>query len=51
MNKKAVTERFAVVPARIVWLSGGKEMDGGNTTIKVATLLVTLPAKLLRTIE
>ena len=47
---EAVTEKVAVCPATTVWLVGCLVIEGatgGGLTVRVAALLVTLPAELL----
>jgi hypothetical protein len=50
----AVTLKIAVSPAVTVWLDGCDVIDGATAaafTVKVALLLVALPAELLTTTE
>jgi hypothetical protein len=42
-----VTENVAVCPAVRVWLAGWAVIDGGTLTVRVAGLLVIVPAVLL----
>ena len=47
----AVTLKTVLLPASTVWLCGCKVMLGGTSTVKVATVLVTLlPLLLMRTV-
>lgn len=50
----AVTLKIAVCPAVMVWLAGCDVIEGATAaafTVKVALLLVTLPAELVTTTE
>ena len=50
----AVTLKLAVCPAVTVWLAGCEVIDGATAagfTVKVALLLVALPAELVTTTE
>jgi len=45
----ATTENVAICPSVTVWSAGGVTIAGGEITVSVAALLVTLPTELLTT--